>query len=124
MKAMDKEEYRKLVISEMMRYIHMRERKYSCLSAESQAVSSIWKLLNSDSFARRESSLEVTVPKPRRIPHSPELILSFTAHAHHGEPLISSPEDRLIYSMTSGIPRRHFIIDRYSCRQVQKPEWL
>ena len=30
---MDKEAYRKLVISEMMRYIHLRERRYSGLTA-------------------------------------------------------------------------------------------
>ena len=121
---MDKEAYMELVISELMRYIHTRERKYTKLTAESLAVSSMWKLMNSDKFTRREDSIEETVPKPRRIPHSPELILNFTAHAHHGEPMISSPNDRLIYSIISDIPRRHFIVDRFCCREVHKPEWL
>ena len=121
---MEKEAYKKLVISEMMRYIHLRERNYSGLTAESQAVLSIWTLMNSDQFSHRESSLDVSVPKPRRIPHSPELILNFTAHAHHGEPLTSSPDDRLIYSLTSGIPKSHFIVNHFTCREVQKPEWM
>ena len=98
---MEKDEYRKLVISEMMRYIHLRERNCSGLTAEGQAVTSVWTLMNSDQFAGRESSMNVTVPKPHRIPHSPQLILSFTAHAHHGEPLESSPDDRLIHSLIS-----------------------
>jgi len=121
---MDKESYGKLVISELMRYIHTRERKYSRTTAESQAVHSVWQLMNSDCFEKRDDALEETVPKPRRIPHSPELILNFTAHAHHGEPLISSPDDRLIYSMLSGIVHRHFIVDRFCCREVEKVEWM
>jgi len=115
---MDKEEYADLVISELMRYIHLNERKYSKITAESQAVYSMWKLMNAERFPERARSLQENVPLPREIPLSPKLILKFSAHTHHRNPMIPSPDDRILYSRASDVPCRHFIIDRYCCHEI------
>lgn len=120
---MEKADYEDLVISELMRYIHLSERKYSRVTADSQAVYSVWKLMNSREFTRRENSFEENVRKTGKFPESNEPVLAFTAHAHHGEPLISSPDDRLLYALTADLRKRHFIVDRFSCRVIDSCEW-
>ncbi len=120
---MKQDAYENLVMSELMRYIHLREREYSKLTAESQAVYSVWKLLNSEMFSARDTVLHENVPLPREIPHSPTLTLNFSAHKHHNEPMTSSPDDRVLYSRISDVPCRHFIIDRFCCREVSHAEW-
>ncbi|MBQ8369816.1 MAG: hypothetical protein IJ497_00435 [Clostridia bacterium] len=124
MEKTDRQAYESLVITELMRYVHTHERHCDKLTPESQAVYAMWQLANSDRFKKRPDHLEETVPKPRRIDPSPKLVLDFTAHAHHGEPMTSSPNDRLLYALSSGIPKRHFIINRFSCREVKPNEWL
>ncbi|MBQ2726178.1 MAG: hypothetical protein IJF78_10765 [Clostridia bacterium] len=120
---MDKAAYEELVISETMRYIHLHERKYSRVTEDSQAVYSVWRLMNSGKFTRRENSFEEKVRTPGKFTETSEPVPAFTAHAHHGEPLISSPDDRLLYALTSDLHKRHFIVDRFSCRIIDSCEW-
>ena len=124
MEKMDRQAYEKLVITELMRYIHTRERQYDKLTPDSQAVYAMWQLANSDRFKKRPDHLEESVPKPAWIDPSPKVILNFTAHAHHDEPMVASPDDRLLYAISTRNPKRHFIINRFECREIQPNEWL
>ena len=120
---MEIEDYKELMISELMRYICVREQEYDKTAAESQAVYSVWKLLNAEKFPERETSLSENVPLPADGELTKDTILKFTAHIHCDESLASSPDDRVLYSSTVGIPCRHFITDRYCCREVKDSEW-
>lgn len=117
------EDYKDLMISELMRYICVKEHEYDKTAAESQAVYSTWKLLNAEKFPQRENSLIENVPLAETEVYSPGTILKFTAHIHCEKSMASSPDDRVLYSRVCCVPCRHFITDRFCCREVDASEW-
>ena len=102
---------------EFIRYAVLSRDDFDLSDEFSAAIYSTWYLMNPLSLDGRDNV--GTVP-----PFSTELpkeksdgAIKFTAHAHHAEPQIASPDDLIIYSMSND-ETENFITDRFSCKKI------
>ena len=143
---MPKDSYHNRLIPELIRYAKLRSMNPDQLDEDGAAIYAIWYTQNAEDCPERgifctlpkQNDPVITtcasarkiygdvrlgeIPVPQRRP-SKSRGIRFTVHTHPNEPLIPSPDDRMVYQRMNaaaedGNPMIHFITDGFLCRKV------
>lgn len=84
------------------------------------AVYAIWYLLN-PVHAKERDSVGTSEVCHKQIPEETAGFMKFTAHGHHHQPLLPSPDDRRLYASLRNFSYAfiHFVTDRFRIGRIK-----
>lgn len=102
---------------ELIRYAVLESGDFDHSDEFSATIHSTWYLLNPLGVDGRDSMCSFEPYGDGEGDVSSRHTVSFTAHAHHGEPHTASPDDLVIYSSMNG-DTVNFITDGFNCKKI------